>query len=225
MLTRRLTTVLGLTLCLVTSSAMADMLTFSVNSLQSTFDGSTFTASKTADPVVGSMGSLIRYEAPSSAAGFLWSTLATGDFSLSMQIADVVSGPTFSATGTGSFTLTDADGDTLAGDIAGQWTRMSNDSFHGSLSNVMFTDNGVLDNSFDGHFGSVSMSFATASPWTGGITDLVVGDAPWFGAEWVPGGYVGGSVDATVTAVPAPTALLLGLLGLGSTGLKLRRYV
>jgi hypothetical protein len=200
------------------------MLGFTVDSLNSTFDGTTFAASNTTG-ATGSTGTFIRYEAPTGIARFFWDTYATGNFSLSMKITDVTDNPTYTASGVGSFTATDTGGDTITGDITGQWVRDTADSFHGSLSNVQFTDNDPLDGNFDGHVNSISMSFATAAPWSGGFTDLVVSNAPWFDATWSERGYLGGSVDATVTAVPVPSAILLGFLGLGSVGLKLRKFV
>jgi hypothetical protein len=219
MLTGRLLAVLGLTLCLVASSATADILGFTVDSLNSTFDGTTFTALNTTG-ALGSTGTFVRYETPTGIARFYWDTFATGSFSLSMKVTGVTGNPTYAASGVGSFTATDIGGDTITGDMTGQWVRDASDSFHGSLSNVRFTDNGLLDGSFDGHVNSISMSFAIASPWSGGITDLVVTNAPWFATAWPEGGYVGGSVDATVTAIPLPSSILLCFLGLGGLGLK-----
>jgi hypothetical protein len=84
------------------------------------------------------------------------------------------------------------------------------------------------NNTFDGHSGdSVSLVFAgTLQPWAGAIVKLAP-QGSWFVDDQMNGvSYAdlpGGSIDAGV--VPAPAAVLLGMLGLGAVGLGMRRFV
>jgi hypothetical protein len=81
------------------------------------------------------------------------------------------------------------------------------------------------DNTFQGHIGSVSMSLFPPDPWFGAITILSTPSPTpiWF---YDGLGYVtkSGSVDASVVTVPVPAAVILGVLGLGVAGWKLRRF-
>jgi hypothetical protein len=142
-----------------------------------------------------------------------------GDFSLLMSISSITA---FSAVGSGSFIITDIDGDTITGDIAGTWFPLGADNmFGGTMSNVEFIG---TDGSFDGHSGSVQMDFISDSPWDGTLIELSSGGT-WFS----PSGYTAaaGGVIASVTGThttPLPAAVLLGIIGLGVAGLKLRKY-
>jgi hypothetical protein len=131
------------------------------------------------------------------------------------------------ADATGSFAITDADGDTITGDIAGQWFRVQNpfgpDSaqFIGVLTNVNLNDNGALDGSFDGPSGgSWSMDFSSIQlpPYLGFIVQLT--QPSWFTSAFSDQFT---NIDAQVVAVPVPGAVVLGALGLGLVGWMKRR--
>ncbi|MEM7756003.1 MAG: hypothetical protein AAF297_10250 [Planctomycetota bacterium] len=78
-----------------------------------------------------------------------------------IQVSNITTGPMGpTADGSGSFELTDIDGDTVAGDIDGHWTV-------GSFGNIFFTGDltgvSVTDNSGDGEFeGSTAGAFSTS---------------------------------------------------------------
>jgi len=211
-------------LCLSAAPASADLFDFSVSQLNTVFDGlSAFSASKTSL----SIGSVTGKAPPAvgNQAYFMWPFGDSGDFSLSMVISNIVStSGSETADGTGSFIFADASSvaDTITGTITGTWERDgSSNTFHGVLGNVLFTDYGTADGAFDGGAtlaGSVPMGFS-APPWTGSVVQLTAA-ANWFGGGEFD--VTGGSVDAII--VPVPAAVLLGVLGLGAVGLKLRKY-
>ena len=234
---KKLILVFCLSLFLGATPAMATMFDFHFGSLTSTWDG-TSGFSTIVNPAL-TQGSLTRLRVPTAVAGFYpnglvpnptvpgtfydWANLG-GNFSLSMSITGLTGTGTaadpYSATGSGSFAITDINGDIISGNIQGAWARstsVSND-FSGAISNVSFANNSG-DGNFDGHLGSASMSYPQAIPWRGSLIQLST-TGGWFSA----GAYStdSGSVDASV--VPVPGAVLLGILGLGAVGVKLRKF-
>jgi hypothetical protein len=201
---------------------MANLFEFSYGSLNATYDGAG-SFSTAINPVLSS-GSVSRVQVPQGVANFIAGQWGLGgDFSIAMTISNITAS---SAKGVGSFIITDVDGDTITGDIKGMWAPLppppdsgTSNFFAGLLSNVAYNDNGALDDSFDGHLNSISMSYIQPEPWRGTIIELTT-TGTWFGE----GGFRTnqGSVDASV--VPVPAAVLLGFFGLSAAGLKLRRF-
>ena len=228
---KKLILVFCLSLFLGATPAMATMFDFHFGSLNSSWDG-TSAFSTSVNPTKTS-GSLTRHRVPTATAQFLangllpgfdWATLG-GNFSLSMTITGITGTGTIgdpgSATGNGSFSITDTTGDIISGNITGGWTRVGtspSNTFAGLLSNVQFANNSG-DNAFNGHLGAASMSYPQLIPWRGSVIQLST-TGGWFSA----GAYSteAGSVDASV--VPVPGAVLLGILGLGAVGVKLRKF-
>jgi hypothetical protein len=214
-------------LCLRASPVPAALFDFGFGNVRSTFTldagGTTGTleVSKIGGLTMGSVSHLS--PAPTSVAGFLWGWGFTGgDFSLSMDIRNI-SASLMTATGDGDFTITDTTGDKITGKLQGGWTRGGGaNMFQGPLADVSF-DNAHSDNKFNGHLSfAASMSFSVPQPWTGtGTMTIEEGmTANWFSV----GSYTtnSGSVDGSVV-VPIPAAVLLGTLGLGTAGLRLRK--
>jgi len=206
-------------LCLTAAPAMADMVLFDFHygSLTSTYTYDTGAFSSSANPAL-TLGGVTRLQPPIKTAIFMPGWGGLEGFSLSMTISNIVG---LTADGVGSFTLTDTGSDTITGNITGNWARVGTSNiFGGELNNVQFTS--TTDNNFDGHWGTaVSMSFPWAStPWYGTLIELST-TGTWFG-DGVDYTTNSGSVDASV--VPVPAAVILGVLGLGVVGWKLRKY-
>jgi hypothetical protein len=231
--------VLGLALCAIAAPARADMFGFDFGNIRATFNGTNKSFS-TMD-WANTTGHVYRNDSLAGTANFnagSWnkgSPATKEDLLIQMAITNIT---TTTATGSGTFAIKDIQGDTLSGnldgawakakkyDIHGNWTGLYLDKgiFNGSLTNVTFAS---VDNTFDGHSGSVSMIFTEPQPWDGTLVELTTTGA-WFTSPTT--GAVrsfdakGGSIDATVVPVPVPAAFLLGLLGMSVAGLKLRKF-
>ena len=213
--------VLALAMCMIATPAKADLFNFTVHTLDMTYAGGNFDASLS--PTLGGMF-FTRAVAPISTIVFGPGT--SGDFDISMAITVINSSPgSESATGVGDFILTDVDGDTITGDVSGEWGMTGVPTFAGELTNVNWTQVGSdSDDLFHGDSASVSMVFTAPQPWYGTLIELTATGAAWFGfGDWTnPATVTGGSVDAAV--IPVPAAVILGVLGLGVVGWKLRKY-
>ncbi|MFH1420163.1 MAG: hypothetical protein ABII12_17965 [Planctomycetota bacterium] len=96
------------------------------------------------------------------------------DFTMSIGLAPI--DPTHWL-GSGLFSITDADGDTITGNVNGMWTQVQLpigggifSSFAGTLSDVGFNDNGEVDGFFDGpDLGSFGMDFGDSGPHDGAV--------------------------------------------------------
>ncbi|MBW7992327.1 MAG: hypothetical protein FVQ84_20255 [Planctomycetes bacterium] len=207
--------VLAIAVCMIATPARADLFGFHLGNLSSSYDGS---ASFSATGSTSTTGALYRNIAPTGTAVFDYGSWGTGSESLlvSMSISSILAG---TATGSGTITFSDVDGDTFAATVAGTWLNVSGIAlFSGALTNVTHTPAG---NTFDGHSGdSVSLVYSgTPQPWRGALVQLSAGN--WFtGSAFT--NALGGSLDVSV--VPVPAAVLLGMLGLSVAGLKLRKF-
>ena len=212
---KKLILVVCLSLFLGAAPAKAGMFDFHFGSLISSWDG-TSAFSTNVSPTLTS-GSVTRLQAPSGVANLLAGQWGLGgNFGLSMTLSNVTA---TSADAIGSFAVTDTNGDIISGNLAGAWSRIGpSNVFGGVLNNVSFANNSS-DSTFNGHLGSVSMTFPQAMPWHGSLIQLS-STGTWFSQ----GSYTtrSGSVDASV--VPVPGAVLLGILGLGAVGVKLRKF-
>lgn len=122
----------------------------------------------------------------------------------SSNLQIVINTNTLTLHGIGSFVATDVDGDTITGDIDGDWANIAGIfmAFNGSLSNVLF--NGAV---FNGQAGSFGTSFFSAPPYDGAIVQLTTAAGGFAG---IINSDTGGDLQIT----PAPgTLALLGLAG------------
>ena len=204
--------------CLCGPPAFADMFDFEA-SLVMTFDGATLNGSLYDFGDV----TLNRLDAPIETVVVGPGILTSGDFSLSMDV-DNIDNTAHTATGTGEFTLTDIDGDTITGDISGNWGLNVGGytAFTGDLTNVQWTSD---DGFFNGDGGSddaaVALDLLTSPPWGGQVVELTIDSLQ----DWVLYTDWGRPKPGTINAVvPTPAAVLLGILGLSAVGIKLRKY-
>ncbi len=135
----------------------------------------------------------------------------SADFSLAISVGALnLDG---SRNGSGSFTATDADGDTITGTIAGQWLDLGFGfiAFNGVLSQVFVNDNGVQDGLFNGsHSGSWDLSLPAASPYSGALVQLTLGANGFFSRN-----FTNRATGVTAQIIPTPgSAALIGLGGL-----------
>jgi hypothetical protein len=208
--------VLAIAVCMIATPARADLFGFDLGNLTVSYDGGT--AVTTTGTAGVTTGSLYRNIAPASTAQFLsgsWGISGSESLLISMTLSNL---GLSTADATGTITFVDVDGTTLAADLAGSWSGASGlPIFVGKLTTVTSTP---PTDTFDGHTGSVDMTFAQQQPWRGAIVQLVF-TTNWF----TPGTQFnvrGGSIDVGV--VPVPAAVILGVLGLGVAGLKLRKF-
>lgn len=123
------------------------------------------------------------------------------------------------ASGIGTFTATDVDGDQLTGTVVGQWSSQTSNfiTFQGALTNVVFVDNGAADNTFNGMAGSVLMSpFPATPPFTGALVQLTFGAPSFFGT-----GFTNRNTAVSAQVIPAPAAL--AIMGMGGLVVGRRR--
>jgi hypothetical protein len=191
------------------------LFTFGYTDLDGVFDG---TSTWTMRATEFTAGDVTRGIAPFTTANFdAGFAGATADFQLDMNVAPVSSGLW---SGTGTFLITDADGDTIFGTFNGDWERLSgeNASFSGLIKDVDLTTTGG-DNTFDGtDGGSVDLDFGVLeSQLSGAVVVLEAGG--WFG----DGAFNDMNSLVQGTVVPAPGAALLGMLGLAAVGYARRR--
>lgn len=129
-----------------------------------------------------------------------------------ITINTTVTGPG-TATGAGSFTATDIDGDTVTGTLIGDWTSAGAGIlfFNGALSNVLL--NGQT---FNGNTGSWDMNLPGQAPFDGAIVQLTFSGSGFFDQN-----FENRATGTTLQIVPAPGAL--ALLGLGGLAAARRR--
>jgi uncharacterized protein (TIGR03382 family) len=164
---------------------------------------------------IRSTGDVARVDGNPGTAGFetgFVSGLNPADFSISLSVSVLIPGQI--ATGSGTFTITDADGDTLTGNVDGAWIYDTVEGFiyfNGALSNVFANDNGQQDGLFNGtELGSWSLAGLGTQPFDGAISQIVLPAGGFF-----TGSFSNAATGLTAQIIPAPGALaLLGLGGL-----------
>ncbi len=143
----------------------------------------------------------------------------SSDFVLSMAVTHGAS----AGGGTGLFTATDIDGDTITGRLAGDWGLIGGFlSFVGTLSDVSINlpHNGQFDGSFTGSWSAAGLP---PGPYNGAIVQLTANINNDFFASDFAGAATGLSAQITIPAPPVAYAAA-GLLGaLGGLGCPRRR--
>jgi hypothetical protein len=190
----------------VGSAASAQtLIDFSYNSASASYNtgSSTLTASAVNSGAIQTSGFVRRFLPTASSANFL---PGSANFNLSLAVSGVT--PT-SATGVGSLTLTDANGDTITAAVNGTFFNGGSAVFfNGFLGNIALNNNSS-DGNFDGASGgSFSLNTSGYAPLSGSLVYLELGNA---------GNFFTSSFATTVTQVsgaiiPAPSALALAAL-------------
>ena len=207
--------VLAIAVCMIATPARADLFGFHLGNLSADYDG---TSLLTVTGWASTSGSLYRNIAPTGTAVFDFGSWGTGSESLlvSMTLSSITS---TTADAVGTITFKDVGADTFAADVSGTWLNVSGIGvFAGALTDVTYAPAAAT---FDGHSGdAVDLVFpGSPQPWVGALVQLT-------GSTWFTSGSYdnvhGGSLDVSV--VPVPAAVLLGMLGLGVAGVKLRKF-
>ena len=202
---------------LCASAATADVVLVSM-----TFDdlagsystgSSTFTASAVDTTRLRSSGDVSRLVPAEGTAsyspGFV-SQADQGNFVMSVAVGALAMDGTRS--GNGSFTVTDADGDTIVGAINGTWRNLGLGfiAFDGVLSQVFVNDNGAQDGTFNGSNGGAwDLDLPALEPYRGALVQLVLGANGFFAQN-----FSNRATGVTAQIVPAPGAM--ALMGLGA---------
>jgi hypothetical protein len=208
-------------LCLSGTPAFADMFDFEA-SLLLTYNQGTGAL----DGSLQNFGdaTLNRLDVPTGTAVVGPGISTSGDFILSMDV-DNVDDTAHTATGAGTFTFTDIDGDTITGDMSGNWALIGGyTTFTGSLTNVQWT---TSDGFFNGDSGAVALDLITSPPWEGQVVEFTI-DYPnhpaWMLSTNPELAWPHAKPGTISAVVPVPAAVLLGILGLSMVGVKLRKY-
>jgi hypothetical protein len=226
--------VLASILCaFVASPAMAD-LSISYDKLHAVYGTSTLTLSVNLGAGTKTSGSIARDEAPFDSAAFDWNSYSGGNFSLTgMTLGSTTTVPTVlrSAAGTGgTLTLTDTDGtaDTITAAVSGNWVQFwtgnawGNTTFTGNLTSLTFADNGTKDGYFNGQNGSKLLLAGETGGGGSGTLTLALNTNQWFTSSSFSNTTTG--AGGKIAVVPVPAAVLIGMLGLGVAGFKLRKH-
>lgn len=157
-------------------------------------------------------GDVTRLAAPGGTALFN-PGFAGGVADFSFDIDVMLTTPS-TADGTGSFSIVDAQGEALTGDIEGEFTTLGSFIvFRGLLSGVQFNDvsgDGTFDGPSGGSFGT---DLPGNPPFTGAFVELFITDSGFFVRD-----FSGVSTQVIGEIIPAPASLaLLGLGGLAAT--------
>ncbi len=234
----RIIAVAAATLCAAASSAFAlDVIAeFQYQNLAAQYVSSsattgTFSALAVANPSgLQSEGRVSRNVATEGTASFEPGYVASNPFagfSITLSVNKTGVGV---GTGSGSFVITDADGDTMTGDVSdGAWNLNNTGfpfiAFQGTLSNVVFNDNGAADGIFNGtdlpiFSDNFAMGgFPATAPYAGALVVLSFDINTFFSSDFSYADDIAAQVSGDI--VPAPGAL--ALLGLGGVVAGRRR--
>lgn len=169
------------------------------------------------DTVLHTGGDVTRNAAPGGTATFDTGFLGLGTMAnVVVDLSVTITGAN-EATGSGTLTVTDVDGDTLTADISGMWQSPGFGVvfFSGLMNNVFFNDNGAADGTFNGTSGAFDMDLPGSAPYIGAFSQLYIR----FGAGFFTGNFANQTVSVDGQIVPAPGALALA----GVAGLIARR--
>jgi hypothetical protein len=200
--------------------ASADVLvSLTYDDLSGSFDTATnlFTARAVNNAILQSSGDTSRLASPSGNAffdaGFV-SLPTQANFVLTCTV--VLTGQ-FTATGSGTFSATDVDGDAITGSFDGNWGRPAPGFVFFSFARCSVQLNPTGDGVFEGTAGGAwDMLLPATTPYDGVSPQLVFGGSTFFAST-----FSNRALGVTIQVVPAPGAL--ALLGLGAAASIPRR--
>lgn len=207
------------------AQAASTLVTFGYNNLEGKYvatdaNNGTFSA-KAVDQGVGGLqtdGSVSRVIAGAGqskfAAGF--KSLATlADFQISISFTRLVGN---TGTGAGTFTATDAIGNTVSGAIAGVWSLQATIGivFNGTLNSVVITPNATFTGT-DASSTNWNTNLPSPAPYTGALTQLAFNGGVFFSDANLD------NVATQVSGQIVPSSGSMALLGLGGLVAARRR--
>lgn len=192
------------------------ILTFGFTDVSGSFTASDGSFTGSADSVTS--GDVTRLASPGGTAVFEPGFTGTGASDFSFDIDVMITGAG-TADGTGTFTIVDVHGETLTGNLNGEFNQLMGGAitFEGTLSNVMFNDVSG-DGTFDGPTaGSFSTDLPGSGVYSGALVQLFIDSSGGF----FDSDFTGISTQVSGAVVPAPASL--ALLGLGGLAAVRRR--
>jgi len=185
------------------ATANAQIASFTYSDLLGSYDTSTNIYRAVAGNITS--GDVTRISAPGGSAqfdtGFILDP-TQANYDVELLVGNIQGG---TADGNGSLTITDDNGDTITGDLDGEFAVFGGSvSYEGQLSSVFFNDISG-DGTFDGTTsGSFSTAFPASPPFDGSIVSLFFN----------PGDFFGTGFDNQITLssgliVPAPAGFAL----------------
>lgn len=196
------------------------LLDFAFNTLDGDFDAasSVFTAVGSDAGSLVSSGHVRRIATPGGTADFdpgFASDPSDAAFNLTLDVFNIDGGAR-TADANGTFTITDADGDTITGSILGGWRQTGiGVFFNGRIVDATLNDNGVQDGEFNGTGGLFSMDFSNITPlnvFRGAIILLQLRTNDLFFND----DFADVATDVAGQLVPAPAALVFLSMGMAS---------
>lgn len=196
-------------------SSAAVILTYGFTDLNGSFDRPSMQFSAVADDLTA--GDVSRLAAPNGTADFddgFVNRSAFANVVINLSVFNLVGNM---AQGSGTFAITDDDGDVLEGNIDGIWIGGSlGVYFNGDLSNVSFdttNGDGVFEGTDGGSFGTVLPGIP---PYEGTFIQLFIRSGGFFNRN-----FTNISTQASGEIVPTPGAI--ALLGIGALAGARRR--
>jgi hypothetical protein len=191
------------------SAANAQLASFTYSDLLGSYDTNTNIYRAVAGDL--SAGDVTRISAPGGSAqfdtGFVLDP-TQANYEVELLIGNIQAG---TADGDGTLVITDDNGDTITGNLAGEFRVFGGAvAYEGELSNVFFNDISG-DGTFDGSTaGSFSTNFPANPPFDGSVVSLFFNPGDFFGS-----GFEDQITLSSGLIVPAPAgAAMLGLAGL-----------
>ncbi|MFZ4572967.1 MAG: PEP-CTERM sorting domain-containing protein [Phycisphaerales bacterium] len=210
-------------LCASVASADVVLVSMTFDDLAGSYSTatSTFTASAVDTARLrtsGDVSRLVDAEGTSTFSPGFVSQADQGNFVMSVGVGALAFDGT--RAGSGVFTTTDADGDTIVGAINGTWRNLGLGfiAFDGVLSQVFVNDNGAQDGTFNGSNGGAwDLDLPALEPYRGALVQLVLGANGFFAQN-----FSNRATGVTAQIVPAPGAMALVGLGMIAAGRRRR---